>query len=109
MATIDSANLDLNARLRAYERNKVLDYVVWRVEDEAVDWFVLRRGKYRPLAPDADGIVRSGVYPGLWVDVTALVRDDGTALLAALNRGLASPEHAAFVERLRAAHKPPKG
>jgi Uma2 family endonuclease len=104
-----SVSLDLNARLRAYERNKVLEYVVWRVEDEAVDWFILRRGKYRPLPAGPDGVVRSVTFPGLWMDVGALVRDDRPALLAALNRGLASAEHAAFVARLRAAPKPPKG
>ena len=39
-----------------------------RVLDHAVDWFVLRETEYQRLAPDAAGIYRSEVFPGLWLD-----------------------------------------
>jgi hypothetical protein len=38
----------------------------------------------------------------LWLDPTALWAGDAAALLATLQRGLANPARAAFVERLRA-------
>ncbi len=73
---------------------------MWRVDDRVIDWFVLRGGRYERLARPADGILRSEVFPGLWLDATALLADDLRGVLAVLSRGIASPEHAEFVERL---------
>jgi hypothetical protein len=80
----------------------VREYIVWRVLDRRIDWFVLRDGRYVPLAADAEGIFRSEVFPGLWLDAPALLRGDLAAVLACVQRGTATPEHAAFVERLAA-------
>lgn len=98
-----TASLDRNRKLDVYRRNQVSEYVVWRVYDETVDWFVFRAGRFEPLAPGSDGLLRSEAFPGLWLDPAAVVRRDLAAVLAALARGLAAPEHAAFVQRLRAA------
>jgi Uma2 family endonuclease len=97
-----SASYDLHDKLRAYRRNGVQEYVVWRVLDASLDWFVLREGEYVRIHPDETGVVRSERFPGLWLDVPALLGGDMAAVLATLQRGLASPEHAAFVERLQA-------
>lgn len=102
--------VDTGPRKAAYLRNGVTEYVIWRVDAPAVDWFVLRDGRYDPLTPDpADGLLKSVAFPGLWLDPAALTRRDLAAVLAALGRGLASPEHAAFVQFLasrRAAGNP---
>ncbi len=95
-----SASYDLHQKLHVYRRHGVREYVVWRVFDKAIDWFVLREGNYQPLAPDAGGLLKSLVFPGLWLDVAALVRNDLAAAVAAANLGLASPEHAEFVALL---------
>lgn len=103
-----SVSIDLGDKMEAYRRNKVREYLVWRVYDTAIDWFVLRKGKYVALAPDsADGLLKSEVFPGLWLDATALLNGDLAAVLAALQRGLASAEHAAFVAQLAARHQSP--
>jgi Uma2 family endonuclease len=96
-----SASYDLHDKLNAYRRNGVQEYVVWRVWDRAVDWFVLRNGRYQLLALTADGYYVSEVFPGLWLDPAALVRGDLARVLSVLQQGLASPEHAALVVRLR--------
>ena len=96
-----SASYDLHAKLRVYRRNGVREYLVWRVLDHEVDWFVLRAGQYERLPVDAEGLLRSEVFPGLWLDPAALLRGDLATVLAIVQRGLASPEHAAFVARLR--------
>ena len=96
-----SVSYDLHQKLHAYRRNGVLEYLVHRVDDGEVDWFVLRGGAYERLAADAQGILHSAAFPGLRLDVPALLRDDMPALLATLERGLASKEHAAFVAALR--------
>ena len=94
-----TVSYDLHDKLNAYRRNEVLDYVVWRVDDGEVDWFVLRQGRYERLGL-IEGIYKSPTLPGLWLDPEALVREDYAAVLAVVQRGLASPEHAAFVARL---------
>jgi Uma2 family endonuclease len=96
-----SVSYDLHDKLRAYRRNGVQEYLVWRVDDGEIDWLALRGGRYEQLPADGDGVRRSEVFPGLWLDVPALLRDDMLTVQACLERGLASDEHAAFAARLR--------
>jgi Uma2 family endonuclease len=95
-----SASYDLHAKRNVYRRNGVQEYVVWRVLDKAIDWFVLRDGQYERMPVDAQGLLRSEVFPGLWLDPAALIRGDLATVLAIVQQGLAGPEHAAFVTRL---------
>jgi Uma2 family endonuclease len=96
-----SASYDLGKKLNVYRRNGVREYVVWRVLDRQIDWFVNREGRFEPMPPAADGIVRSTVFPGLWLDPAALVGGDLTTVFQILQQGIATPEHAEFVARLR--------
>ncbi len=96
-----SVSIDMNRKLEMYRRNRVIEYIVWRTEDEALDWFTLRRGRFVPLAPDkGDGLLKSVTFPGLWLDAPALLRRDLMSVLTALTRGVQSPEHAKFVKKL---------
>jgi Uma2 family endonuclease len=95
-----SASYDLHSKLAAYRRNGVCEYIVWRTLDGAVDWFVLSDDEYKPLPPDPGGVLRSRVFPGLWLDPAALLRDDMARVLAVAEQGIASPEHAAFVAEM---------
>ena len=97
-----SASYDLHAKLHVYRRSGVQEYIVWRVLDEAIDWFALRDGEYARLAPGDDGVLRSRVFPGLWLDPAALLQHDLATVLATVQRGVASPEHAAFAAALQA-------
>lgn len=91
---------DLGAKREVYRRLGVQEYLVWRVEDRAVDWFVLRGGVYVPLAPGPDGVFRSEVFPGLWLNPAALIAGDAAALLRTAQEGHGTPEHAAFIREL---------
>ena len=95
-----SVSYDLHAKLRVYRRNGVREYIVWRVGEQAIDWFVLRAGQYERAPVEAHGLVRSAVFPGLWLDPAALLRGDLATVLAIVQQGLGSPEHATFVARL---------
>jgi Uma2 family endonuclease len=97
-----TVSYDLHDKLDAYRRNEVRDYVVWRVDDRAIDWFWLDGGTYRRMVLSPDGLYRSLTLPGLWLDPSALLGSNYAAILEAVQRGIASPEHAAFVERLNA-------
>lgn len=98
-----SASYDLHDKLEVYRDDGVTEYLIWRTEDGVIDWFALRRKKYRPLQPHSDGTLRSEVFPGLWLDTAALIAGDLAKVLAVLHQGIASPEHAAFVAKLQKA------
>jgi hypothetical protein len=97
-----TVSYDLHDKLQVYRRNGVSEYFVWRVEDNALDWFVLRGGTYERLEPAEDNTYRSTVFPGLWLDPRALLTGDSAKVVETVRRGLASAEHAAFVEKLSA-------
>ena len=101
-----SVSYDLHAKLEVYRRNGAREYLVWRVRDRAFDWFVLREGRYCRIEPEPDGTIRSEIFPGLWLDPDALIRGDLAAVFQAIQRGLATPEHEAFVARLRDPARP---
>jgi len=96
-----SASFDLHTKLRVYRRNQVQEYIVWRVEDAMVDWFILRHGDYVRLPLSPAGIYHSEVFPGLWLDPAAVVRDDLPTVLSVLQQGIATPDHAAYVAELQ--------
>jgi Uma2 family endonuclease len=95
-----TASIDLHAKFNAYRRNGVREYVVWRVLDAAVDWFVLRNGAFVPHPPEGT-VFKSTVFPGLWVDAEALIRQDYERLRAALDSGMQTSEYHAFAAQMR--------
>ena len=78
-----SVSRDLHQKKAAYERNGVLEYIVWRVQDQAIDWFGLRDGRYELRAP-SEGVIESEVFPGLRLHVPSMLAADSAALLAYL-------------------------
>jgi len=97
--TASSVSYDLHDKLRVYARNGVQEYLAVQMYEQRVDWFVLREGVYETLAPGEDGVLRSEVFPGLWLQPDALWSGDVAAMLAVLQEGLASSEHSVFVAR----------
>ena len=97
-----SASYDLYEKRRVYARNSVPEYLVIQTYEQRVDWFVLRENGYESLEPDENGLLRSEIFPGLWLQPAALWSADLTTLLDTLQEGLATPEHTTFVEQLRA-------
>lgn len=96
-----SASYDLHDKLEAYRRNGVREYIVWRTEDKALDWFVLRQSQYEKLTPNNAGVLQSEVFPGLWLDAAALLRGDLALVLRVANQGVQSVEHEQFVQLLQ--------
>jgi len=91
---------DLGVKLKLYERKGVREYLIAVTGKQQFFWKVLDGRGYRDLDPGADGIFRSQCFPGLWLDPAALWRRDLKGLLAVLQEGLSSPEHAEFVALL---------
>lgn len=92
-----SASYDLGDKKAAYLRNGVQEYIVWQMYENRLDWFVLEDDEYVSLLPDDDGVMRSRIFPGLWLAVEALLRDDMPQVVATVQQGLSSPEHQAFI------------
>ncbi len=86
-----TASIDLHDKLKAYRRNQVQEYLVWRVYDGEFDWFRLREGKYIKLKPNEKGIICSEYFPSLWLSQAALLTGDLAQVLSTLQEGLNSP------------------
>lgn len=91
-------------KLLVYREARVNEFIVWRIDEREVDWYALWDGEYQRLPLGSDGIIRSEAFPGLWLDVAAMIGDDGAAVFDTLQRGLAAPEHAEFVSHLKRNH-----
>ncbi|MDY6784305.1 MAG: Uma2 family endonuclease [Cyanobacteriota bacterium] len=85
-----TVSIDLRDKKRAFQRNQVQEYLVWRVYDSEFDWFRLKEEKYVKLQPDEQGIIQSEVYRGLWLDLNALLTGNLAKVLEVLQQGISS-------------------
>jgi Uma2 family endonuclease len=95
--------IDLHQKKADYQEAGVLEYLALTMEERKIYWFSLKLG--RLLTPNTQGVYRSRVFPGLWIDGPALLARDSARVLEVLQQGLASRQHAAFVKRLQAANR----
>ncbi len=93
---------DLGPKKADYRRAGVPEYLFVGLDPDEVRWFALRGGRFVQRRPLTDDVYRSEVFPGLWLDALALFANEMTELVATLERGLATPEHKAFVHGLEA-------
>jgi hypothetical protein len=95
-----SASYDIHVKLPLYEAAGIPEYLAILLFEQEVRWHVLVEGKYQLFAPDPDGLLRSRIFPGLWLDSKALLDGNLQQVLARLQEGLRSPEHEKFVADL---------
>ncbi|HXE55346.1 MAG TPA: Uma2 family endonuclease [Tepidisphaeraceae bacterium] len=96
-----SRAIDLHAKKEDYARYGVREYLVASLADKRLYWFDFTTS--RELSPDTDGVVRVHNFPGFWIHVEALFAHDFRRLMSALQQGMDSPEHGAFIDRLNPA------
>ncbi len=94
-----SASYDLQEKLQVYRRNGVQEYIVWQVSEQIIDWFRLRDGKYLKLQSE-NNIIKSEVFPGLWLATDSILQGDLAQVLEIVQTGLATTEHQNFVNYL---------
>lgn len=94
-----SRAIDLHSKKRAYQKAGVYEYLVLCVKESELAIYNLRndQGEVRK-----DGVYRSVMFPGLWIEIAAWLSNDLKRTNETLEQGLASPEHAEFVKRLTA-------
>ncbi len=95
-----SADYDLQDKLEVYQRCGVQEYIVWQTQEKHLDWFQLVNEEYVALAPNAEGIIESQIFPGLRLAVAALLAGDREKVSSELQAGLQTAAHAALIERL---------
>lgn len=93
-----SRAIDLYEKRRDYAHYDVKEYLVLCVAERKLRWFDLVKDV--ELSPDPDGVLRLVTFPGLWIHLEALLAQDGPRLVSTLHKGLATPEHSAFMQRL---------
>jgi Uma2 family endonuclease len=103
---VSSRSRDFGAKKRLYERAGVLEYLITVPVWQEIAWFERTASGFQPVEPGVDRIYRSRCFPGLWLDTRALWDLDLAAMNGVRQRGLATPEHAAFAARL-ASRNPP--
>lgn len=97
---VSSASLDLGDKFRAYQRNGVQEYLVWRAQENRIDWWQLVDGAYQPLVANGDGVIESRVFPGLRLAVGSVLGGATVEAYAELQRGIGSEAHRAFAAAL---------
>ncbi len=68
--------------------------------EQEIRWHRLTTKGYQRVSPNAAMIWKSKVFPVLWLDGKAMLANEAAKVLATLQEGSHSPEHAAFVKKL---------
>ncbi len=96
-----SASIDLRDKWKAYRRNRVQEYLIWQVYEENIFWFHLCDGEYQPLSPNSERILKSHAFPGLWLNLNAMLRGDINQVLQTLQSGIQTLEHQQWIQQLQ--------
>ncbi|HEV3164565.1 MAG TPA: Uma2 family endonuclease [Isosphaeraceae bacterium] len=97
-----SVSYDMHQKKASYERAGVRELLIVIVRDPQVLWFVRQDDRFATLQPGPDDLFRSPLFAGLWLDPKALLERNTKRLVEVLQMGMATPEHAQLVERLKA-------
>jgi Uma2 family endonuclease len=94
--TRSSRTYDLGPKLGLYQRAGVSEYLAVLIQEQRLEWRILRDGRYELLRPDQNGVYKSQTFPGLWLSEPAFWKRDIPAVLLVLEKGLQTPEFTAF-------------
>jgi len=83
-----SASYDLHDKLEIYHRNSVKEYLVWETYNQRFYWFIWQKNKYVIQKPDLSNLLYSKVFPGLVLDVKALLEGNIAKVLQLNKNGV---------------------
>jgi Uma2 family endonuclease len=99
-----SASYDLYQKRRVYQRSGVREYLVLVAYEEEARWFSLQDGVFQPITAE-DGVLRSRIFPGLWLNPDHIWAGDFAAMQALVQQGCQSAEHAEFIKKMKTDQK----
>ncbi len=94
-----SRSFDLRPKLDLYRKTGVTEYLVVLLDEQRLEWRVLEGQSYRPIHSNASGVLKSIVFPGLWINEPAYWENDAGAMITTLEDGLQSDECREFLRR----------
>lgn len=97
-----TAAFDLGEKRADFERAGVPEYLILLERQRQARWFVMENGTYNELEPDEDGVIRSRIFPGLWLLPETMFRGDKRRMRQVLREGISSSEHEEWVRGLAA-------
>jgi Uma2 family endonuclease len=97
---LSSSSYDRHEKKAVYQRNQVPEYLIWEVMDARIQWFILENGEYILSTGRENGVHCSRIFPGLWLNLRALLDGDDKKAIRILNRGIQSAAHKSFVKQL---------
>lgn len=96
-----SAAYDLFEKKQSYQENAIQEYLVWVVHEDRFVWFSLSSDGYAELNPARNGVIKSQVFPGLWLDTKAMLAGNWPKILATAKNGIESEEYLGFAAKLK--------
>jgi hypothetical protein len=100
---VSSRAIDLHAKRDDYKKAGVIEYLVICVDPPELLWHHFTDDTL--LSPDKKGVIKSHVFPGLWVHAQALLDLDSAKLREVVEQRIASRPHGAFVRKLERQRK----
>ena len=70
-----SVRSDTASKLEAYRASGCMEYIVWKPAENKIVWYKLVSGNYEEIVP-LDGILKSEQFPGLHIDVHAVLTNN---------------------------------
>lgn len=92
-----SRAIDLHLKKERYALSGVIEYIVVCLHPKQLFWFDLRGRKQFHAR---DSVIRSAVFPGLWLHQEGLLHLAHDLTVATLSKGLKSKAHKLFSEQL---------
>jgi Uma2 family endonuclease len=96
--SFSSRSIDLHIKKERYAKFGVKEYIIFCVEPSLIQGLNLASGEMLPM--DENGVIRSEIFPGLWIDARSLSTGDYKSAFETLSLGLQSSQHKAFVDLL---------
>jgi Uma2 family endonuclease len=93
-----SRAIDLFKKRKRYEKFGVQEYMVFCLAPAEIFWFEKDSPNYKSIQKE-NGVYKSKIFPGLWIDEAAMIRTDSDKWMAVLEEGLRSKEHEQFVKQ----------
>lgn len=97
---LSSEAYDLHAKRRDYEKYGVGEYLVLVLREQRAVWFAREDHSFQEIPADEDGLLRSRLFGGLWIDPAAMFACNTKRVQDILRQGLESDDHRRTIERL---------
>lgn len=80
--------MDTTVKFEVYQAKGVKEYLLWNTVAKEITWYHRTKEQFGPMKADRAGIIKSKTFPGLWLNVAAMLGFDQKAVLNTLQLGV---------------------